>query len=61
MSNYNYYETKEKPLKLWDNQEPFEESAMKQLHNVAQLPFIHRHVAGMPDVHFGRRPLLARL
>lgn len=51
---FNYYETDGKPLKLWDTHEPFEESAMQQLHNVAKLPFIHKHVAGMPDVHFGK-------
>ena len=54
MSGYNYYETEGKPLKLWDTHEPFERSAMEQLHNVAKLPFIHHHVAGMPDVHFGK-------
>ncbi len=26
---------------------------MAQLRNVAALPFIHKHVAAMPDVHFG--------
>ncbi|WP_320410120.1 RtcB family protein [Candidatus Macondimonas diazotrophica] len=31
-----------------------EPDALKQLHNVASLPFIHKHVAVMPDVHFGR-------
>ena len=32
---------------------PIEESAEQQLRNVAALPFIHRHVAAMPDVHWG--------
>jgi len=27
---------------------------MEQLRNVAQLPFIFNHVAGMPDVHWGK-------
>ena len=27
---------------------------MKQLENVANMPFIHRHIAGMPDVHLGK-------
>lgn len=31
-----------------------EESARKQLEDVASLPFIHHHVAVMPDVHWGR-------
>jgi tRNA-splicing ligase RtcB len=54
MGGYNHYETEGKPLKLWDTSEPFEEEAMQQLRNVAKLPFIFRHVAGMPDVHYGK-------
>lgn len=54
MSGFNYYKTKGKPLKLWNTHAPFEKDAMRQLNNVAQLPFIHSHVAGMPDVHFGK-------
>ena len=50
---YNHYITGGKPLKLWDSHEPFEDSAMAQMENVAKLPFIHHHVAGMPDVHWG--------
>ena len=50
---YSYHETGGVPLKLWDSHEQFEEGAMQQLRNVAQLPFIHKHVAGMPDVHWG--------
>ena len=26
---------------------------MQQLRNLASLPFIHKHVAAMPDVHWG--------
>lgn len=51
--NYSYHETDGSPLKLWDSHEPFEDGAMQQLRNVASLPFIHKHVAGMPDVHWG--------
>lgn len=39
------------PVKIWTND--VEESALKQLHNLATLPFIHHHVAVMPDVHWG--------
>jgi len=28
--------------------------AMQQLYNIAQLPFIHSHIAAMPDVHVGK-------
>jgi tRNA-splicing ligase RtcB len=41
------------PIKAWVRGVPFEEAARKQLENVASLPFIHRHVAAMPDVHYG--------
>lgn len=42
-----------KPLKLWYSHAPFEARAMAQLHNVARLPFVFHHVAGIPDVHYG--------
>ena len=39
------------PVKIFtDDIEP---EAMQQLYNIAQLPFIHSHVAAMPDVHAG--------
>jgi len=50
---FSYHETPGAPLKLWDSDKPFEEEAMQQLRNTAALPFIHKHVAGMPDVHWG--------
>jgi tRNA-splicing ligase RtcB len=40
-------------VKSWTRGVPFEDEARRQLHNVARLPFIHRHVAAMPDVHWG--------
>jgi tRNA-splicing ligase RtcB len=42
------------PLKLWDSHQPFEAGAMQQLRNLASLPFVHSHIAGMADVHWGR-------
>mgnify|MGYP000052913640 CR=1 FL=1 len=40
------------PVKIYtDDVEP---DALQQLHNIAQLPFIHSHVAAMPDVHLGK-------
>lgn len=39
------------PVKIYtDDVDP---KALKQLLNLAQLPFIHHHVAAMPDVHVG--------
>jgi tRNA-splicing ligase RtcB len=41
-------------IKLWtDHVPPLEDTAMQQLKNVSQLPFIHKHVACMPDGHWG--------
>ncbi len=50
---YLYYETAGVPLKTWTRGVPVEDKAMDQLHNLASLPFIHKHVAAMPDVHWG--------
>lgn len=38
---------------MWIKGVPLEDSAHVQLRNVAKLPFIHKHVAVMPDVHWG--------
>src|ERR1700744_4374651 len=42
-----------KPIKAWTRGVEIEEAAKKQLRNLAGLPFIHKHVAVMPDVHWG--------
>jgi tRNA-splicing ligase RtcB len=39
------------PVKIYTDD--IEHEAMQQLYNIAQLPFIHSHVAAMPDVHAG--------
>lgn len=54
MSQFSIHQTQHVPLKLWDSAGPFEAGAMQQLRNVASLPFVFRHVAGMPDVHWGK-------
>jgi tRNA-splicing ligase RtcB len=41
------------PIKAWTKGVQMEVEAEKQLRNVASLPFIHRWVAAMPDVHWG--------
>jgi len=41
------------PVKAWTKGVPVEDAARKQLLNVAQLPFIHKWIAAMPDVHWG--------
>src|SRR5207247_4621510 len=50
---YETIETTGAPIKAWTHGVPVEESARRQLLNVASLPFIHSHVAVMPDVHWG--------
>lgn len=39
------------PVKIYT--EDIDHGAMAQLANIAQLPFIHSHIAAMPDVHRG--------
>lgn len=43
-----------KPIKYWTDGVPVEPEARQQLHNTAQLPFIFKHIAVMPDVHLGK-------
>lgn len=54
MSGYQGIETKGAHIKAWTRGVPIEDAALQQLKNVAALPFIHSHVAVMPDVHWGR-------
>lgn len=53
MSSYIRYKSEGSPIKAWVRGVPVEDAALGQLKNVAQLPFIFRWVAAMPDVHFG--------
>src|ERR1700739_3874559 len=41
------------PIRAWVKGVPFEPEAENQLRNAAQLPFIFRWIAAMPDVHLG--------
>jgi tRNA-splicing ligase RtcB len=47
-------ETAGAPVKAWVDGVEFDEGARKQVANMAALPFVHSHVAVMPDVHLGR-------
>ncbi len=42
------------PIRLWTKVEEVESSALDQLKNIAALPWVFKHVAVMPDVHFGK-------
>ena len=54
MAGPDTIETGYAPIKAWIDGVPVEAAARRQLFNIAALPFIHRHVAAMPDVHFGK-------
>lgn len=41
------------PIKTWTKGVQVEEQALQQLRNLAMLPFVHKHIAAMPDVHWG--------
>ena len=54
MAGPEVIETGYAPIKAWIEGVPVEDEARRQLFNIAALPFIHHHVAIMPDVHFGK-------
>ena len=41
------------PIKMWTRGVPVDDKARAQLTRAAQMPFVFRHVAAMPDVHVG--------
>ncbi|MBU1419738.1 MAG: RtcB family protein, partial [Proteobacteria bacterium] len=43
--------TEKKPIKLW--LEDMDSGAMEQARNLANFPYVHSHVAIMPDAHLG--------
>ncbi len=57
MSTINYnviHQQGHAPIKLWTRGVPLEDAARAQLENMAKLPFIHKWIAVMPDVHLGK-------
>jgi tRNA-splicing ligase RtcB len=53
-SNYELIRTEsDTPIKAWVKGVQLEDAARQQLLNAAQLPFIHKWIAAMPDVHYG--------
>ncbi|MCB9559643.1 MAG: RtcB family protein [Kofleriaceae bacterium] len=53
MASHELIETDGVPIRAWIRGVQIEDAARKQLLNVARLPFVFRHVAAMPDVHWG--------
>jgi tRNA-splicing ligase RtcB len=54
MQQYEVFPTSNVPIKAWVRGVPVEDSARTQLENIASLPFVHKWVAAMPDVHMGK-------
>ncbi len=48
------FETAGRPVKAWVRGVEFDAGARPQVENIAALPFVHDHVAVMPDVHVGK-------
>ncbi|HEY4371117.1 MAG TPA: RtcB family protein [Burkholderiales bacterium] len=44
----------DRPVKMWTEGVPVEDSAKAQLANTAKMPFIYKWLAVMPDVHLGK-------
>ena len=42
------------PIKLWTDYNDVESEALTQLKNISSLPWVFKHVAVMPDVHYGK-------
>lgn len=42
------------PVKIWADLHEVESSALDQLTNISNLPFVFKHVAAMPDLHLGK-------
>ena len=42
------------PVKAWTRGVSFDDNSKRQLLNLATLPFIHKWIAVMPDVHLGK-------
>jgi tRNA-splicing ligase RtcB len=41
------------PLKIWSSEDSIESQCLEQMEKVSSLPFLHKHVALMPDAHLG--------
>ncbi|RZF79318.1 RNA-splicing ligase RtcB [Pseudoalteromonas sp. S4488] len=54
-NNYNTIDQQgQVPIKAWTKGVPFEDAAIAQLNNIAQMSLVHSHIAVMPDVHMGK-------
>src|SRR5713226_7293756 len=52
--NYNVRSSEGRmPIKMWNKHVTIEDTALKQLDEVASMPFVKPFVAAMPDTHWG--------
>lgn len=51
---YEVFESSGQPIKAWVRGVDVDDGAKQQLRAIASLPFIHKWVAAMPDVHVGK-------
>jgi tRNA-splicing ligase RtcB len=56
MSEYNVILGNRNPIKMWTKglEDAPEPKALRQITNIANMPFIHKHVAVVPDYHLGK-------
>jgi tRNA-splicing ligase RtcB (3'-phosphate/5'-hydroxy nucleic acid ligase) len=50
---YSVFQDGGMPVKAWIRGVELEDEAKQQVLNLSRLPFIHKHIALMPDVHAG--------
>ena len=53
-TSYNYFDTGKGIIKAWTKGVDVDAVTMTQASNIASMPFIHKHVALMPDAHLGK-------
>ena len=53
MSDYSVDTGGRFPIKAWTKGVSVEDVAVEQLRNIANMPFIHKHVVVLPDCHWG--------
>jgi tRNA-splicing ligase RtcB len=52
-TDYEFIKGNGKDIKAWTKGVQVEDAARQQLLNLSGMPFIHSHIAAMPDVHWG--------
>lgn len=52
--NFNYIDAGKGIIKAWTKGVHVDENTMQQAVNIANMPFVHKHMALMPDAHLGK-------